>query len=140
MNDQPENMNFLKKIPKKLTLIVIVIFLAGIVFYVTQLRNHSGNDAVKAGNLVEIIINEDTGFTPSTATIKAGDTVSWRSKDEDHPRQVAANPYPSRSSLPDLFSPELTMDRAYSFRFTASGTYRYHDFLHPEVNGVIIVE
>jgi plastocyanin len=83
----------------------------------------------------------DTGFTPATLTIKKGTTVTWTNTDQK-PHRVAADPYPDKSSLPDLDSADpLQQNDAYSYTFDTAGKYTYTDYLNPlKLHGTIVVE
>ena len=72
-----------------------------------------------------------TGFVPSKATIKVGDSVKWTNSDTITHQVVADNG--------SFASPALGAGKSYIFRFRASGTYRYHDGLHPTLKGSIVV-
>ncbi len=142
----PTVLNILKSHKKALVSISVMgIFLLLIAIYMFVLRPTSDTprdaslDIKEPNRIVEVIIREGI-FEPATAKIKIGDAVSWRSKDEDDPHRIAANPHPTRESLPDLYSDDLTIENAYTYTFNKPGTYHYHDFLHPEINGTIIVE
>jgi plastocyanin len=72
-----------------------------------------------------------TAFLPTKVTIKTGDAVKWTNRDTiDH--QVVAN-------NGAFASPVLHPSKSYTFRFKASGTYRYHDGLHPTIKGTVVV-
>lgn len=81
----------------------------------------------------------DGSFNPSVITIDAGDTVTWLNQD-DIDRQVASDPYPSHSILPNLFSDVLSTGDEYQYTFEEAGTFIYHDYLNPISKGTIIVE
>jgi plastocyanin len=71
------------------------------------------------------------GFVPATVTINQDDSVTWRNRDTiDH--QVVANGG-------QFASPILDPGESYTFTFHNSGTYRYHDGLHPTRRGTITV-
>ncbi len=89
-----------------------------------------------AKNVVWII---DGSFNPSVVTINTGDTVTWVNKDEIS-RQVASDPYPSNSALPNLESEPLEINDEYSYTFDETGTWFYHDNLNPINKGTVIVE
>ncbi len=72
-----------------------------------------------------------TGFVPSKATIKVGDSVKWTNSDTISHQVVANNG--------SFASPVLGAGKSYTFRFRASGTYHYHDGLHPSLKGTIVV-
>jgi plastocyanin len=72
-----------------------------------------------------------TGFSPQRVTIKTGDSVRWVNRDTKNHQVVANNGA--------FVSPILAPGRAYTKRFTASGTYRYHDGLYPSRTGTVVV-
>jgi plastocyanin len=72
-----------------------------------------------------------SSFVPTTAKIKAGDTVKWVNTDTQN-HQVVSN---NGSFVSAILGPGKT----YSHRFDASGTYRYHDGLNAAVKGVVSV-
>jgi plastocyanin len=72
-----------------------------------------------------------TGFTPATVTIGTGDTVRWTNNDTKN-HQVIANNGTFASAV-------IAPGRAYRHTFTAAGTFRYHDALHPRLTGKVVV-
>ena len=80
------------------------------------------------------------GFSPSTVKIKKGDQVMWKNTDSK-PHRVFAEPYPTKSSLPDLDSGSLAPGTSYGFIFEQTGTFKYTDYNNPtKFLGTIIVE
>lgn len=72
-----------------------------------------------------------TGFVPATVTINLNDSVTWKNTDTiDH--QVVANGG-------QFASPILGPGKSYTFTFRNSGTFRYHDGLHPTLRGTVTV-
>jgi plastocyanin len=70
-------------------------------------------------------------FAPTTARIKTGDTVKWVNSDTRNHQVVSNNG--------SFVSPILGPGKTYSHRFTAAGTYHYHDGLNAAVKGVVRV-
>jgi len=71
------------------------------------------------------------GFVPATVTINQNDAVAWKNTDTiDH--QVVANGG-------QFASPILDPGESYAFTFRNSGTFRYHDGLHPSLRGTVTV-
>ncbi len=57
------------------------------------------------------------GFVPSTLSVTTGTKVVWLNQDV-MPHRIAANPYPTRSDLPELYAPKaLGEKQTYSFTF-----------------------
>lgn len=77
-------------------------------------------------------INIYSFFKPGSATINAGDTVVWRNLDNENHQVLADHG--------QFVSPILRPHATYTFKFSAAGTYRYHDELHPKMKGVIYVK
>jgi plastocyanin len=97
-------------------------------------------DTVKAveTNVAYIAIT-DSGFEPAELKITSGMTVTWRNKTEA-PHQVASNPYPAHTDLPELFSETYIQPTGeYSYTFATAGTFGYHDYLNPDLSGKVIV-
>src|ERR671933_1426336 len=72
-----------------------------------------------------------TAFLPSKVTIKTGDSVKWTNRDTVNHQVVANNGA--------FVSPTLRPGQSFTFRFRASGTYHYHDGLHPTIKGTVVV-
>ena len=71
------------------------------------------------------------GFSPSTVSIVADDTIVWRNADTvDH--QVVA-------TSGAFASPVLRPGRTYAFTFAQAGRYDYRDALYPKRTGVVRV-
>jgi len=75
--------------------------------------------AVAASAGTQTVQITKNGFTPQTATVAAGDTVTWHDADTaDH--QVVADDG-------SFASPVLHADQSYSHTFANAGTVKYHD-------------
>jgi plastocyanin len=71
-------------------------------------------------------------FSPKTATVTEGDTVTWVNKDNVN-HQVLADKGQFVSAI-------LKPKQSFSFTFRAAGTYTYKDELHPTLKGTITVK
>lgn len=85
--------------------------------------------AVAATKTVDIT---SRGFAPSRVTIAFGDTVTWVNKDTVQHQVVADG---ARFTSSPLIPPGQT----YSFRFTKSGTFTYHDGVNVRRKGTVVV-
>ncbi len=101
-----------------------------------------------------VIVMDETGFTPDTVTINAGESVEWVNKSTKD-FWPASNMHPTHSIYPDssifkCLTPEepnifdacspLSPGKSYSFTFMYKGEWRYHDHLRPNKTGIIRVE
>ncbi len=82
----------------------------------------------------------DSGFEPEVLAINSGDTVVWTSN-KDSGAWPASDDHPTHTKLPGFDALKgLSKDQTYRFTFTKAGTWGYHDHLHPNVIGNIIVK
>jgi plastocyanin len=137
-----------KPINKKLLVAIVVLLLivAGLLIYYyldNQKKAENAQDTKIANSqvqqLAEVSISAD-GVVPETITVKKGQTVVWKNNDKkDH--QIAADPYPTNESLPELGKGEvLKPGDTFGFPFDTPGTYTYHDNLNPfDIRGTVIV-
>ncbi len=95
-----------------------------------------------------IITYTDSGYSPSTITIKKGGTVTWKNKSSGG-MWTASNPHPIHTGYPKSGGCiNSAFDECksgpsgaeWSFTFTYTGTWGYHNHLNPAHTGQIIVE
>jgi amicyanin len=72
-------------------------------------------------------------FSPSTLTIKKGDTVTWTNQDST-PHTIVSD------SGNEISSVSLLKGNTYSHTFNSAGTFDYHCSIHPSMKAKIIVE
>jgi len=84
-----------------------------------------------AGAATKTINIYGSTFTPKSATITEGDTVTWVNRDNAN-HQILAD-------KGQFVSPILRPGQRYSFRFNAAGTYTYKDELNRKLAGTIKV-
>jgi plastocyanin len=87
--------------------------------------------ATPASSATATVQIKRSSFSPTTATIKTGDTIRWVNTDTRNHQVVSNNG--------SFVSPILGPGKVYSHRFNAAGTYRYHDGLDAAVKGTIKV-
>lgn len=104
----------------------------------TQVQNQvppSGNSSSttsSSGPSTHNVMISGFAFSPSTLTIKAGDTVTWTNQDSVAHTVVS-------DSGSEISSPSIPQGGSYSHTFTSAGTYNYHCSIHPSMTGQIIV-
>jgi plastocyanin len=85
-----------------------------------------------AGAATKTINIFGSGFSPASATITEGDTVTWVNRDNAN-HQILAD-------KGQFVSPILRPNQRYSFTFNAAGTYTYKDELNRKLAGTITVK
>lgn len=85
-----------------------------------------------------VVLTKD-GFQPDKLTIKVGETVAFTTTTANL-FWPASNLHPSHLIYPE-FDPEepVQPDSAWSFTFTKTGEWKFHDHLSPYFTGVITV-
>ena len=77
------------------------------------------------------VVVDNFSFTPGTAAVPVGTTVTWTNHD-DVPHNVV-------SPEQKFKSPVLDTDETFSHTFDAAGTYRYYCSIHPRMTGQVVV-
>jgi plastocyanin len=92
----------------------------------------AGSESAKPASMAEIKI-DNFSFGPSTLTVPAGTTITWKNND-DVPHVVTSDDN-------KLFkSKALDTDDRFSFTFTKPGTYNYYCAIHPKMVAKIVVQ
>ncbi len=116
----------------KINLVPIgLIFAILLVSGCTQYPNGGNQTASdQTGNNIEI---KNFAFSPSTLTIKVGETVTWANIDSTSHTVTS-------DSGSELGSDTLSPSQSYSHTFNTVGTFDYHCSIHTSMKGKIIVE
>ena len=137
--------------------IVVVVLIAGSLLYTMSRSNQYGtaptatpteststsaspSSSSDATTGQYIVTYTDNGFSPSTLTVPNGATVQFKNNASDSV-WVASNPHPTHTDYPGFdalrnYGPGET----YSFTFTKSGSWGYHNHLNPSEGGTIDVQ
>jgi plastocyanin len=74
---------------------------------------------------------DGTSYSPSTLTVKRGDTVTWVNKD----------PFPHTvTSGKDFDSRDIAANGSWKYVASKAGRFDYICTLHPNMKGVLVVE
>lgn len=124
--------------------LLIVAAVAGVIIKTSggdpgEGANVSGAPSTVSNTVAAEITIKDDGFVPQTITVKAGTPVTWTSHDDEYNHNIMSDPHPDHSGEPSLKSDVLKDDDVYTYMFEKPGTYNYHDEIHPELNGTVIV-
>lgn len=133
---------------KKLILVVIALLVIGV--GTAMVLQGSDKSTTKTAQPTASVTQPQTvasvqitagAFVPASVKIKAGSAVKWSNEDTAQHR-IAADPYLTHSSFPELDSKEpLDAQDTFTFTFSKAGTYTYHDELNPsKYKGTVIVE
>jgi plastocyanin len=81
----------------------------------------------------------DAAYAPSALTVKKGDTVKF-TNNGTKANWPASAPHPTHTDYPE-FDPKVgvAVGQSWSFTFTKTGTWRFHDHLNPTRFGSITV-
>lgn len=82
------------------------------------------------GTMYDVAIGAD-GFSPTSMTIKAGDSVRWTNKD--------TSPHTATGDDHSWGSPTLSSGQSFFRPFPTKGTVHYHCHIHHEMTATIIV-
>jgi len=77
------------------------------------------------------VVIDNFSFTPTTAAVPVGTTVTWTNHD-DIPNNVV-------SPEQKFKSPVLDTNETFSHTFDAAGTYKYYCSIHPRMTGQVVV-
>lgn len=87
-----------------------------------------------------VVTYDGSSFSPNSLTIKAGDTVTFRNN-SSAPMWVASNPHPAHTDYSGFDAKRsFAQGQDYTFTFTRTGTWGYHNHLSPDATGTIVVQ
>jgi plastocyanin len=90
-----------------------------------------GDDVPAAAGDSKQVVVDNFSFTPATAAVPVGTTVTWTNHD-DIPHNVV-------SPEQKFKSPVLDTNEVFSHEFEAAGTYKYYCSIHPRMTGQVVV-
>lgn len=136
--------------------IVVVLVVVGVVFFMnnkadapTDLQNQNTPNPTptptptptpaSAQPKTYDISMTDAAYAPNPLTIKKGDTVKF-TNNGTKTNWPASAPHPTHTDYPE-FDPKagVAVGQSWSFTFTKTGTWRFHDHLNPTHFGSVIV-
>ncbi len=107
---------------------ILVRVLAALLFASLILVAAPGSAAAPANTTIEL---KTFMFSPTTVTVVAGTTVTWKNLDPE-PHTIASVDGAFRSGA-------LDEGDKFSFTFATPGSYRYVCSIHPQMVGTVIV-
>jgi plastocyanin len=130
---------------KAMPAVVFVVFLVVVAIgaYTFSPKNKpNSSSTVSAANLAPAQVSiSNSGFTPATISVAAGQAVTWMNTD-NAPHTVSSDPYPTDNTLANFNSKQdLSTNDRFSFVFSKPGTFTYHDDNNPySTQGTVIVK
>lgn len=101
---------------------------------------HFSGESDIQGKVVEVDY-DGSKFTPSTVTINAGDTVAFKNTGSSASVWPASDPHPTHTDYPGFDALKgIAPGGTYSFTFTKTGSWGYHNHLNPAQQGTIVVQ
>lgn len=85
------------------------------------------------------IVFENGEFSPSTLTVKAGDTITLKNNSNE-PIQFDSDPHPLHTDNTELNVGTVNPSETRSFTVDKKGSWGYHNHLAPDEKGKIVVE
>jgi plastocyanin len=104
---------------------------AGVIHFVRIGDAPPGDKAAPGAAERNQVVVDNFSFTPATAAVPLGTTVTWTNHD-DIPHNVV-------SSEQKFKSPVLDTDEMFTHKFEAAGTYKYYCSIHPRMTGQVVV-
>ena len=121
---------------KEYLFIIVALVLLGLGVLYSSKKASTVSDQELVSSEGNRVVYTDSGFSPQTLTVKVGTTVTFRNESESQ-MWVGSDPHPLHTHHPDF--DQLGDERTYSFTFTKTGNYHYHNHLDPSHVGTVMV-
>ena len=82
----------------------------------------------------------DSGFSPSTITVKSGSTVTVKNSSASTSLDFDSDPHPVHTDNPELNIGSIAPGSSKSFTVTKTGSWGYHNHLNPSQRGTLVVQ
>lgn len=122
-------------------LIIIVLLILGALLWISFSTKSKISVSFRTDSALpkEVIVKLDkNGFSPKEVTIKTGTSVRWENISGDK-QTVNSDDYPNNQLHRELNFGVFNNGSSVTYIFTRIGTYGYHNQLHHEQSGEIIV-
>jgi plastocyanin len=123
--------------------VVLLVVIAGGIYWMTTSKNTpsssstpTSSESTTQGN---VITYSDSGFSPSTITVKSGDTITLKNTSSQS-MQFDSDPHPIHTNDPELNVGEIGAGQTATVKAVTKGTHGYHNHLNPGQTGTIVVE
>lgn len=102
-------------------------------------NSSSPTDTVTPTGSEAVITYSDSGYSPSSVTVKAGDKVIIKNT-SSRSMQFDSDPHPAHTTNPELNVGAVSPGQEMSFVVDTKGTFGYHNHLNASQKGTIIVQ
>ncbi len=131
---------------KKIALIVgiLVVIVIGVGVYIAMQKNTSSPSSTSSTtpsssqNVAATITYSDSGFSPASVTVKAGDTVAIKNT-SSQALQMDSNPHPAHTDDTDLNVGSVPAGQTVTFTVSKKGTFGYHNHFNPSDTASITI-
>ncbi len=120
---------------------IIIIGSVGAFLYINSARNKHPHYSVRMNSVLAkqtIITLDSNGFTPKQVTVKKSTAVRWVNKSGKQ-QTVNSDTYPTNQLHKELNFGVFNNNSSVTYIFAKPGTYGYHNQLHPDQKGRVIV-
>lgn len=115
-----------------ISIIVIAVLVIGVLAFIFSQQPSSNNPTTPSNTQSNEISIKGFAFSPSTISIKVGDTLTWTNQDSTSHTVTS-------DSGSELSSATLSQGQTYSHTFNTAGTYSYHCTFHSGMKAKVIV-
>lgn len=135
---------------KNLIIGLVAIVIIGVGGYVLYKNNYSSNSSAPSTSsqssssgsnqkAAATITYSNSGFSPSTTTVKSGSTVAIKNTSSSDMR-LQSNPHPTHTDDTDLNIGTVAAGQTKSFTVTNKGTFGFHNHLNPGDTAKITIQ
>lgn len=130
-----------KKLIIGIVVTLIVIGSAVAAYFVSQNAGApaSQTPAKSSSQAAATITYSDSGFSPSSTTVKAGDTVAIKNSSSND-LQFDSDPHPVHTDDTELNVGTVASGQTVTFTVTTKGTFGFHNHLNPGDKGSITIQ
>jgi plastocyanin len=137
----------MSNVNKIIIAVIGVVVIAGAVWLLTSNKtaespsapNNQSSEKSNETTATTTFTYTDAGFNPSTATIKASQTVKVVNNSQKEIK-FASNPHPAHTDNPELNTNDLEAGDSTTFTVTKKGTWGFHNHYDPSQGGTLTVE
>lgn len=138
-----------------IVLIIVVAIAAGVFALTKKSDNKTTNSSTNTNsssqtqstsppassdqNAAATITYSDSGFSPSSITVKSGDVVTIKNTSSNE-LQLDSDPHPIHTDDTDLNVGTVTTGQSQTFTVSKKGTFGYHNHLNPSDKGEIVIQ